>query len=212
MQAFERQLGNPAGRAEWPPAHPTAPARQEPSAHQEAFAARAQHPGLLFFHAGTFRAELVQAAAQHVRQRLAELDAPQHAKERLFRVFIELARHLGSRDPDAAEPQGRIAVGCLGEHFWVLCSRRLPPERVAPLRLQLDAVRRLSAQELADLTPAGHRFGTLTETAPTANGQPQEDVEPGWLQVARNSSAPIEYGFSGSLPDGSAQLHIRAWI
>lgn len=212
MQAFERQLASPAWRPVLSTAHTTAPVGQESSATRDAFAACAQHPGLLFFHAGTFPAELVQAATHRLRQRLGEMEAPQHAKDRLLRVFIELARHLGHRDLDAPEPQGRIAVGGLGEHFWVLCSRRIPPEQVAQLRPQLELVRRMGAEELANLTPGGHRFGAMTEAAHPSPGLAPEDIDPAWLQVARNSSAPIEYGFSGPLPDGGSQLHVRAWI
>ena len=95
MQAFERQLASAGWRPGLPPAHAGAPARPEPSAArvaQDGFAASAQHPGLLFFHAGPFNADLAQAAAQRLRQRLDELDAPRHAKERLLRVFSAMAR------------------------------------------------------------------------------------------------------------------------
>jgi hypothetical protein len=213
MQAFERQPpASPAWRHALPSASATVPARQEASAARESFAACAQHPGLLFFHAGPFNADLVQAAAQRMRQRLDELDTPHHAKERLLRVFTELARHLARPGPDGAEPQGRIAVGSLGEHFWVLCSRRLPPEQVTQVRTQLDTLRLLSADELAVLGPKGHRFDAVNKVV-GASGEPApEEVDTGWLQVACNSSAPIEYGFSRPLPDGGAQLHVRAWI
>ncbi len=215
MQAFERQLASAGWRPGLPPAHAGAPARPEPSAArvaQDGFAASAQHPGLLFFHAGPFNADLAQAAAQRLRQRLDELEAPRHAKERLLRVFSALARHLARPGPDAAEPQGRIAVGGLGEHFWVLCSRRLPSDQVARVRARLDTLRLLSADELAVLNPSGQRFDTLSEVAGAPDEPGPEEGDSGWLQVACNSSAPIEYGFSRPLPDGGAQLHVRAWI
>jgi len=201
-----------------PPAHAGAPARHEPSAAQvaqvapDAFAASAQHPGLLFFHAGPFDTDLVQAATQRLRQSLDELDAPRHAKERLLHVFTALARHLARPGPDAAAPQGRIAVGSLGEHFWVLCSRRLPAEQVPQVRAQLDTLRLLSADELAVLSPSGQRFEAVNTVAGAAGEPGPEEGDSGWLQVACNSSAPIEYGFSRPLPDGGAQLHVRAWI
>jgi hypothetical protein len=215
MQAFERQLDSPAWRPGLPPARAAAPAQQEPSAAlatRDTFAASAQHPGLLFFYAGPFYAELVQAATQRVRQRLDELDTPQHAKDRLLRVFTELACHLATPGPNAAEPQGRIAVGCLGEHFWVLCSRRLAHEQVSRVRAQLDTLRLLSAEELAELSLCGHRLTTLSGAASASGEQTPEGVESGWLQVASNCSVPIEYGFSSPLPDGGSQLHVRAWI
>ena len=216
MQAFERQHASPAWRPGLPPPQASslakAPLRPETSATPEAFAACAQHPGLLFFHAGAFHAELAQAATQRLRQRLAGMEAPPAAKERLLCVFIELTHHLARRDPEAEEPQGRIAVGGLGEHFWVLCSRRLTPARVLQLRPHLEAVRRMSAEELARHTPAGHRFGELTETLPSSLAQASDELDPAWLQVARHCSAPIEYGFSGPQSDGGAQLHVRAWI
>lgn len=220
MQAFERQRASPAWRPAWPTAQATttataqatAPMGPDATATREAFAACAQHPGLLFFHAGTFHAELVQAATQRLRQRLAEIEDPQPAKDRLLRVFIELTRQLASRGPEAAEPQGRIAVGGVGEHFWVLCSWRLTAERVAQLRPHLEAVHRMSAEELASHTPAGHRFGALTEAVHAPLAQAPDDLDPAWLQVARHCSAPIEYGFSGPQPDGGARLHVRAWI
>lgn len=215
MQAFERQLDSTAWRPGLPPAHAAAPVRQEPPAPlagRDAFAACAQHPGLLFFHAGAFNAELVQAATQRLRQRLDELDTPEHGKDRLFRVFTELARHLASPGPNAAEPQGRIAVGGLDDHFWVLCSRRLPREQVARVRAQLDTLRLLSAEELAALSLRGHRLDRFSGAAGASGGLSPEGVESGWLQVASNCSVPIEYGFSGPLPDGGSQLHVRAWI
>lgn len=212
MQAFEGQLASAGWRPGLPPAHATVSGRQEASAAREGFAACAQHPGLLFFHAGPFNAELVQAATQRLRQRLDELEAPRHAKERLLRVFTALARHLARPGPEAAEPQGRIAVGGLGEHFWVLCSRRLPSDQVAGVRARLDTLRLLSADELAVLNPGEHRFDTLSEVAGAPDEPGPEEGDSGWLQVACNSSAPIEYGFSRPLPDGGAQLHVRAWI
>ena len=216
MQAFERQHASPAWRPGLPPPQASslakAPVGQEASATPEAFAGCAQHPGLLFFHAGAFHAELVLAATRRLRQRLAEMEAPVAAKEHLLCVFVELTHHLARRDTGTADPQGRIAVGGLGEHFWVLCSRRLTPARVLQLRPHLEAVRRMSAEELARHTPAGHRFGELTETVPSSLTLSPDDLDPAWLQVARHCSAPIEYGFSDPQPDGGAQLHVRAWI
>lgn len=213
--AFERQLANPALHADLRPVQTGPGQRNKPPAEpqgRDGFAACAQHPGLLFFHAGGFNLELAQAAAQSVRQRLDELESPGHTKERLLRVFNELARQLARPGPDGAEPQGRIAVGSLGEHFWILCSRQVGPDQLTGLRAQLDTLRLMSADELADINTGRQGLEAATAMAEAFRPSPQHEVDSSWLQVACNSSAPIEYGFSRPLPDGGAQLHVRAWI
>lgn len=213
--AFERQLANPALHADLRPVQTGPGQRNKPPAEpqgRDGFAACAQHPGLLFFHAGGFNLELVQAAAHSVRQRLDELESPEPTKERLLRVFNELARQLARPGHDAAEPQGRIAVGSLGEHFWILCSRRVAPDQLTGLRAQLDALRLMSADELANIHTGRQGFEAVAAMAEAFRPSAQHELDSGWLQVACNSSAPIEYGFSRPLPDGGAQLHVRAWI
>lgn len=207
LPAFERQFAPAGWRVERPHQQTAGTEPPAPPEAQETLAACAQHPGLLFFHAGTFNTALLQAAAQRVRLRLDALDAPAPTKDRLFAVFIALAGHLNLPCPGLMPTQSRIALGHLGEHFWVLYSRYLAPEQVATVRPQLDALRTLSSSQRA-ATPGSPQLPACTDDVAATSAL----MDPGWLAVAHNSSAPVEYGFSSPRPDGGSQLHVRAWI
>jgi hypothetical protein len=118
---------------------------------------------------------------------------------------MEMAQHvLRCAAPVGQQRLGRIVVGRLGEHFWVLCANRIDAQQRARLSARLDAVRALSA-------------GTRPPDAPCPlpGADAGDDAGPDWLNIARDSSAPLEYGFFNTpLQDGapSTHLHVRAWI
>src|SRR5256885_15670300 len=84
--------------------------------------AQAEHNGRLLYYAGTFNPNVIQAAADTLKCRLASEDGSSSAKRKLFSTFIEMAQNvlhyaapLPASDAGASQALGEpVAQGAIG--------------------------------------------------------------------------------------------------
>ena len=101
--------------------------------------AQAEHNGLLLYYAGTFNPNVIQAAADTLKSRLANEDGSSSAKRKLFSTFIEMAQnvlHYAAPLPAAdTGPARRSARPChRAPSAWAASMRWPAPRRRAPSR------------------------------------------------------------------------------
>jgi hypothetical protein len=200
--------------------------------------AQAEHNGLLLYYAGTFNTNVIQAAADTLKSRLASEDGSSSAKRKLFSTFIEMAQNVlhyaaplpalqaqqghGSSEPVA---QGAIGVGridalaCAQEagaepapaRFWIACSNAVRSEHVPRLAAKLDAVRSMSLPEIKAAYKA-----QLHNTEHSASDDISRGAGLGWLTIARDASGPLQYhiatGEDAAETAPHAVFHVKALI
>ena len=200
--------------------------------------AQAEHNGLLLYYAGTFNPNVIQAAADTLKSRLASEDGSSSAKRKLFSTFIEMAQNVlhyaaplpaadtGPRQAlSAPVPQGAIGVGridalaCAQEagaepapaRFWIACSNAVRREHVPRLAAKLDAVRAMSHPEIKAAYKA-----QLHNTDHSASDDISRGAGLGWLTIARDASAPLQYhiatGEDAAETAPHAVFHVKALI
>lgn len=200
--------------------------------------AQAEHNGLLLYYAGTFNPHVIQAAADTLKSRLASEDGSSSAKRKLFSTFIEMAQNVlhyaaplpaadtGPRQAlSAPVPQGAIGVGridalaCAQEagaepapaRFWIACSNAVRREHVPRLAAKLDAVRAMSHPEIKAAYKA-----QLHNTDHSASDDISRGAGLGWLTIARDASAPLQYhiatGEDAAETAPHAVFHVKALI
>ncbi|MDR0201015.1 MAG: DUF6272 family protein [Delftia acidovorans] len=200
--------------------------------------AQAEHNGLLLYYAGTFNPNVIQAAADTLKCRLASEDGSSSAKRKLFSTFIEMAQNVlhyaaplpalqtepghGSSEPVA---QGAIGVGRIDApagapdagadqaqaRFWIACSNAVRREHVPRLAAKLDAVRAMSHPEIKAAYKA-----QLHNTDHSASDDISRGAGLGWLTIARDASAPLQYhiatGEDAADTAPHAVFHVKALI
>lgn len=200
--------------------------------------AQAEHNGLLLYYAGTFNPHVIQAAADTLKSRLASEDGSSSAKRKLFSTFIEMAQNVlhyaaplpaadtGPRQAlSAPVPQGAIGVGridaqtCAQEAgpdqapacFWIACSNAVRSEHVPRLAAKLDAVRAMSHPEIKAAYKA-----QLHNTDHGTSDDISRGAGLGWLTIARDASAPLQYhiatGEDAAETAPHAVFHVKALI
>ena len=207
--------------------------------------AQAEHNGLLLYYAGTFNPNVIQAAADTLKCRLASEDGSSSAKRKLFSTFIEMAQNVlhyaaplpalqtlqteSGRAISEAVAQGAIGVGRIDApagapagapdagadqtqaRFWIACSNAVRREHVPRLAAKLDAVRAMSHPEIKAAYKA-----QLHNTDHSASDDISRGAGLGWLTIARDASAPLQYhiatGEDAADTAPHAVFHVKALI
>lgn len=129
-----------------------------------------------------------------LRMRHEETDAG--VAKRVFSIFVEQAQNVirySADKVDPAEPpgparvsSGMIAVGTEGGRFFVVCGNEVGHGEVPRLRERLDEISGLSGDELKRVYREKLR-------QPPDEGSLGGSI--GLIEIARRSSAPVEYEF-----------------
>jgi hypothetical protein len=145
-----------------------------------------------------------------LRMRQGETDAS--VAKRVFAIFVEQAQNVIRYSADKvvkpSGPQaglisnGVIVVGMEAGRFYVVCGNELPDLDVPPLRARLDHIASLSSDELKAYYREKLR-------QPPDEGSLGGSI--GLIEIARRSSAPVEYGFQ-ALSSGRSFFCLKAYI
>lgn len=177
-----------------------------------AFRDCALRQGVQFYFNGYLSHNVIGAMGDTLRHRLEAQGTKGTVTRRVFSTFIEMAQNIlnyaSDQEPVEAERkmrQGAVAIGQLGEHFYIICGNHIEREHVERVRAKLDAIRAMSADEIKQ----AYRQQLRSETDdPLSKG-----AGLGFLTVARDSSTPIEYCFVEHV-DGRNQVdfYLKATI
>lgn len=129
-----------------------------------------------------------------LRMRQGETDAG--VAKRVFSIFVEQAQNVIRYSADRLQPEaeprpglvsgGMIVVGTEGDRFFVVCGNEVGRTEVPRLRERLDEIATLSSDELRKVYREKLR-------QPPDEGSLGGSI--GLIEIARRSSAPVEYDF-----------------
>jgi hypothetical protein len=174
------------------------------------FVAVASAEHVLFYYNGALSQNAVASIGDILKQRLQEQGTSGVTSRKVFSTFIEMAQNIlhYSTDPSAtsdAAKAGALAVSFNDGRFAVMCGNLVTGKSVQRVREKLEAVRSMSPEEIKD----AYRKQLREETDDTSKG-----AGLGFLTMARDASAPVEFTFSALPNDASDNqfLFLRAVI
>ncbi len=167
--------------------------------------------GVIFFYAGYFSQNIVAAMADAVRLRLAHLEAAGATRRKLFSSFIEMAQNIIHYSADACDAardapsmrHGSVCIALENDHYHLCCANPVRADVAEQLREKLNHLRTLTSEDIK-------REYKQTLRGPTPDGSKGAGL--GLLTMARDASAPLEFGFSPDQASGNTIFCLKATI
>jgi len=155
----------------------------------------AQKRNLLFYHKGYFSHSIVAAMSEVVKLQLEVAGLSTSTRRRIFSSFIELSQNIVHYSCDAlAEGQGQggairegaMCISAEGERHLMVCVNPVAAGAVNALREKLEPLRNMSIEEIKE----AYKMSLRAEAPPDSKG-----AGLGFLTMARDASAPLEFAF-----------------
>jgi hypothetical protein len=155
----------------------------------------AQRPNLLFYHKGYFSHSIVAAMSEVVKLQLEVAGLSGPTRRRIFSSFIELSQNIVQYSCDAlgedggresAVREGAMCISVEGENHLMVCINPIATVAVNDLREKLEPLRTMSIEEIKQ----AYKMSLRAETPEGSKG-----AGLGFLTMARDASAPLEFAF-----------------
>jgi hypothetical protein len=155
----------------------------------------AQRRNLIFYHKGYFSHSIVAAMSEVVKLQLevAGISAP--TRRKIFSSFIELSHNIvhyscdslgDAYEQDGAIREGAMCISAEGERHLMVCMNPVATVAVNELREKLEPLRNMSIEEIKQ----AYKISLRSETPADSKG-----AGLGFLTMARDASAPLEFAF-----------------
>jgi hypothetical protein len=152
--------------------------------------------GVLLSFNGDVSEKVLFSLGEVLKLRMVQGEADASVAKRVFSVFVEQAQNvirysadrIAGSGPDAAGAvsAGMIVVGVEGGRFFVACGNEVPAADVPPLRDKLARIAAMNPEELKAYYREKIRL-------PPDEGSVGGSI--GLIEIARRSSAPVEFDF-----------------
>lgn len=177
-----------------------------------AFHDAAKRNGVILSFGGDLSENVLFSLGEVLKLRMRQEETDASVAKRVFSIFVEQAqnviRYSADRVASPAEAErprvsgGIIVVGSEGGRFFVVCGNEVGRGDVPRLRERLDHIVGLSADELK-------RF--YRDKLRQAPDEGSLGGSIGLIEIARRSSAPVEYGFQ-EIGDDRSLFCLKAYI
>lgn len=149
--------------------------------------------GVIFYYNGYLSQPIVAAIGEALRGKLEVEDSSSKLSRKVFSTFVEMMQNIihytdGAESPaGTVSPLGNVAVGQLGERYYIVSGNTVANSHIERLKGKLDAIRVMSSDEIK----AEYRRKLRTDE----QDDNSKGAGLGFLTVAREASEPIEYFF-----------------
>lgn len=149
---------------------------------------------VIFSYKGPISQEILIAVGDTIKTKLPTEDIGYKIIKRIFAVFIEEAQNVlkYSYDKHYDENKKATGIGLIGvgkrdeEYFFVFSVNVIKKEVQEKLKKHLDYINSLDEEKLKDFYNEKRKSGTLSEAGSAGLG---------FIDMARKSGKPLEYGF-----------------
>jgi hypothetical protein len=164
-----------------------------------AFFDLARRRNVLFYHKGYFSNHIVGAMGEVVKLQLEVAGVSGPTRRKLFSSFVELSQNIVHYSSNAlplnGEEEGAIREGAVciskeGERHVMLCVNPMASAEVESLRSKLEPLRHMSLEEIKQ----AYKVSLRADTPEDSKG-----AGLGFLTMARDASAPLEFAFHPSV-------------
>ncbi|WP_343583000.1 SiaB family protein kinase [Herbaspirillum sp.] len=168
---------------------------------------------VIFYYVGYFSQTIIAAMADAVKLRVEHTGAVAQTRRKLFSSFIEMAQNilhyssdLHEKEGQATEPSmrhGAVFISLTEGRYYLHCANPVRSEIVESLREKLAHLRSLTIDEIK----SEYKEMLRAETPPDSKG-----AGLGFLTMARDASAPLDFEFSPAAADDTSMFYLRATI
>lgn len=166
--------------------------------------ARRRH--IIFFYVGYFSQHVVAAIAEAIKLRLDTAGAGGPTRRKIFSSFVEMSQNIMHYSSDALTPddqaqnqmrRGSICIGVIGERFFLLCTNPVADRNMEKIRGRLEQLHSMTMEEIRD----AYKKALREETPQDSRG-----AGLGFLTMARDASAPLEFEFVQEADDPNVTI------
>lgn len=167
---------------------------------------------VIFYYVGYFSQTIIAAMADAVKLRAEHTGAVGQTRRKLFSSFIEMAQNIVHYSADAFEKEGQDAAGMrhgavfithTDDRYFLHCANPIHADVADKLREKLERLRSLTIDEIK----SEYKEMLRSEAPPDSKG-----AGLGFLTMARDASAPLDFEFSPTGTDGRSMFYLRATI
>lgn len=151
----------------------------------------AQQRNVIFYHMGYFSHTIITAMAEVVKLQLEISGINGPTRRKLFSSFVELSQNIIHYSSDLLQQapdlrQGAVCISAEGERHLMLCANPIATHDVERLREKLEPLCHMSLDEIKQ----AYKVTLRAETPADSKG-----AGLGFLTMARDASAPLEFSF-----------------
>jgi hypothetical protein len=168
---------------------------------------------VIFYHKGYFSHNIITAMAEVVKLQLEVTGIAGPTRRRLFSSFVELAQNIMHYSSDYLPPEGTdpsiaragsVCISIENGHYLMLCLNPMATDQVRALHDKLEPLRTMTLDEIKQ----AYKISLREETPEGSKG-----AGLGFLTMARDASAPLEFAFRPLEDDPDTTLfHLKAII
>jgi len=165
----------------------------------------ARRRNVIFYHKGYFSHNIVAAMAEVVKLQLEVAGVGGPTRRKLFSSFVELSQNIIHYSADAlpaaqgsgALGEGAVCITVSGDRHLMLCVNPMATADVDGLREKLEPLRSMSVDQIKQAYKASLRADTPEDS---------KGAGLGFLTMARDASAPLEFAFHPREDDPATTL------
>jgi len=167
---------------------------------------------VIFYHKGYFSNSIISAMAEVVKLQLEVSGVGGPIRRKLFSSFVEISQNIIHYSSDALPPDqpssalraGAVCITMQDDRYMMLCLNPIATANVETMRNKLEPLRTMSLEEIKQ----AYKTALRTETPEDSKGSGL-----GFLTMARDASAPLEFAFHPSDDDPATTLfYLKAVI
>ncbi|MFP4485855.1 MAG: SiaB family protein kinase [Campylobacterales bacterium] len=158
-----------------------------------------ENNGIMFFYHGYFTQKILQGIGDALKAKMSRDDVENTKAKKIFGIFVEqvqnIIRYSTDRIDDGSDScqdeisSGIVLVGKEGDRFFTICGNLVRKEDVERLSQNLESIRLMEKDELKKL---------YKEKIRSESDEHSKGAGIGFIEIARKSSEPFEYGFKDS--------------
>lgn len=163
------------------------------------------------YYIGYFSQSIISSLAETLRLQLEKTEVPSPVRRKLFSSFIEMGQNitrysalpLTTPDQQQEARQGSVCLGWEDGKYFLWCANPVHPEDMEKLRIRLEPLRAMTADEIKMAYKA-----SLRQDAPAWS----KGADIGLLTVARDASEPLQFTFQSDESTGLSTFYLKAII
>lgn len=166
---------------------------------------------IALYYIGYFSQNIISSLAETLRLQLEKKQVPTPVRRKLFSSFIEMGQNITrySALPLTAPDQlqearhGSVCLWHEGGKYFLWCANPVHPDDMETLRVRLEPLRAMTADEIK----VAYKASLRQDTPPTSKG-----ADIGLLTVARDASEPLQFTFEADASTGLSTFYLKAII
>jgi len=155
--------------------------------------------GIMFFYQGYFSQKILLGIGDALKAKMSKDDVESTKAKKIFGIFVEQVQNIIRYSTDRIEQEGvdsdheissgLLLVGKEDDKFFTICGNMVSTKDIPRLSENLESIRYMDKEELKKLYKEKIRHDS---------DEHSKGAGIGFIEIARKSSEPFEYGFKNA--------------